>query len=105
MVRQAFIAQSAPSFGFFVLVYVTGIPFRTTYRLVAVTDDAVYVLDSTARSGGASPQAVAGVLPRATVFGPTSGTWTELTLLGSRHWVHRRFYDQLAQADAAASGA
>lgn len=99
-VRQAFVAQSAPSFAAFVVTYVTGLTvFGAKYRCVVVTADAVYVLAGSKASGGARPQALVGTLPRATRLGPASGRWTELELLGERHWVHRRFADQLAAAD------
>ncbi|MEU8758984.1 hypothetical protein [Streptomyces sp. NPDC048659] len=99
-IRQAFVCQSAPNFGYFVLTYLTGLTMlRNTYRCVAVTKDAVYVLDGTAFSGGARPRGLAATLPRATRLGPVSGRWGRLDLLGERHWVHRRFHGQIAAAD------
>jgi hypothetical protein len=73
--------------------------FRNKYRCVVVTDDAIYVLDSTKWSGGAKPQEMVGRMPRHARLGPVSGRWAEVDLLGERHWVHRRFHDQLAAAD------
>ncbi|WOP18509.1 hypothetical protein [Raineyella sp. LH-20] len=100
VIRQAFIAQSAPNFGYFIITYLTGLTmFRNKYRCVAVTDDALYVLESTKLSGGADPRSLVGTVPRSTRLGPTSGHWTEIDLLGERHWVHQRFYEQLAEAD------
>lgn len=99
-IRQAFICQAAPSFAYFLITYMTGLTlFRIKYRCVVVTQDAIYVLDSTKRSGGASPQALVGTLPRRTELGPVSGRWAEVQLLGERHWVHKRFHDQIAAAD------
>lgn len=99
-IRQAFIAQAAPSFGYFIVTYLTGIVARNAYRCVVVTDDAIYVLDSTKRSGGAAPRELVGRMPRHTRLGPVSGRWTQIDLLGERHWVHRRFRDQIAAADS-----
>ena len=98
-IRQAFIGQAAPSFFFFIVTYLTGIMFQNKYRCVVVTDDAIYVLDSTKWSGGAKPQEIVGRMPRHTRLGPVSRRWAEVDLLGERHWVHRRFHDQIAAAD------
>ena len=99
VVRQAFIGQAAPNFGFFIVTYLTGLMFRNKYRCVVVTDDAITVLDSSKRSGGARPQELVGRTPRHTRLGPVSGRWAEVDLLGERHWVHQRFHDQIAAAD------
>jgi hypothetical protein len=102
-VRQAFIYQSAPSFAFFIITYVTGLTmFWIKYRCVAVTKDAVYVLDSSKLSGGANPCRLLGVLPRRTRLGPVSGRWARLEILGERGWVHQRFHAQVAAADCEA---
>jgi hypothetical protein len=102
-IRQAFIAQAAPSFAYFTVTYLTGLTMgRIKYRCVAVTPEAIYVLESSKLSGGANPQSVVGAMPRSTRLGPASGRWAEVELLGERHWVHQRFFDQLAAADAEA---
>jgi|GEM_PF-741799 len=99
-IRQAFIAQSAPNFFFFIVTYFTGLTiFWNKYRCIAVTDAAIYVLDGTKLSGGAKPLRLLGTMPRHTKLGPTAGRWTEVQLLGERHWVHQRFRDQIAAAD------
>lgn len=101
-IRQAFICQSAPNLAFFLVTYLTGLTmFWIRYRCVVVTDEAIYVLDSSRASGGAHPRRLAGVLPRQTRLGPATGRWAPLDLLGQRHWVHRRFHDQVTEADAA----
>jgi hypothetical protein len=64
-----------------------------------VTDEAIYVLDSSKWSGGAKPHGLAGRMPRHERLGPVSGRWAEVDLLGERHWVHKRFHDQIAAAD------
>ncbi|MEV0666252.1 hypothetical protein ACIBI3_19770 [Actinomadura luteofluorescens] len=43
------------------------------YRCVAVTEDAIYVLESSKLSGGARPQSLIATLPRQTRLGPLSG--------------------------------
>jgi hypothetical protein len=101
-VRQAFIGQAAPNFWYFIVTYLTGLMLWNKYRCVAVTADAIYVLDSTKRSGGAKPQALVGQMPRKTRLGPVSGRWAEVDLLGERHWVHKRFHDQIRAADCEA---
>jgi hypothetical protein len=99
-IRQAFIYQTAPSFLFFTITYLTGLTiFWNKYRCVAVTQDAIHVLESSSLSGGAKPQRLLGTLPRHTRLGPVSGRWAQLNILGERCWVHQRFHDQIASAD------
>lgn len=98
-VRQAFIAQTAPSFAHFILTYLTGFMGQNKYRCVAVTPDAIFVLESSKWSGGAKPQRLLGHLPRGTRLGPVSGRWAPIELLGQRHWVHKRFFPQVRAAD------
>ena len=73
--------------------------FWVKYRWVTVTQDAIDVLESSKLSGGAQPQLLPGTLSRCTQLGPVSGRWGQLNLLGERHWVHKRFYPQIAEAD------
>lgn len=102
-VRHAFLCQTAPNFAFFLVNWATGLTlFWIKYRCVTVTQDAIYVLDSPRLSGGANPTSIMGTLPRHTRLGPLSGRWGELTLLGERYWVKKRFYDEIASADAEA---
>ncbi|WP_433662289.1 hypothetical protein ACQPW1_09105 [Nocardia sp. CA-128927] len=99
-IRQVFICQTAPNFAFFLIMYLTGLTiFWIEYRCVAVTQDAIYVLESSKSSGGAEPRHLLGIVPRQTRLGPVSGRWGRLTILGERHWVHKRFHDQIAAAD------
>jgi hypothetical protein len=99
-IQQAFIGQSAPNFGFFLITYVAGLTmFWIKYRCVVVTQDAIYVLESSRLSGGARPKSLLGTLPRHMRLGPVSGRWGQLNLLGERLWVHKRFHDNIAAAD------
>ncbi|MEV5510622.1 hypothetical protein [Streptomyces orinoci] len=82
------------------MTYVTGLTmFVNKYRCVAVTWQAIYVLESSKFSGGASPRRLVGTMPRQTRLGPVSGRWATLNILGERHWVHKRFHGQIAAAD------
>ena len=100
VVRQAFIAQTAPSFGWIILTYLTGYMGRNTYLCVVVADDAIHVLESAKTSGGARPRRLIGSMPRRTRLGPVSNRWGRLTLLGgTRCWVHARFFAQVDAAD------
>lgn len=100
-VRQAFICQTAPNFAFFLINWATGLTmFWITYRCVEVTPHAIYVLDSPKLSGGAKPTSIAGTLHRHTQLGPVSGRWGQMTVLGTRHWVKKRFQSQITAADA-----
>ncbi|MEV6702604.1 hypothetical protein AB0M68_36660 [Streptomyces sp. NPDC051453] len=99
-IRQVFICQAAPSFIFFLITYLTGLTmFWIKYRCVAVTKDAIYVLESSKLSGGAKPQSLAATLPRRTQLGPVSGRWGQMNLLGECHWIHKRFHHEVAAAD------
>ena len=99
-VEQVFIYQSAPSFLFFLITYLTGLTiFWNKYRCVAVTQDGIYVLESNRLSGGGKPQHLLGTLPRHTHLGPVSGRWAQVSILGERGWVHQRFHDQVTAAD------
>jgi hypothetical protein len=99
-IRQAFICQAAPSRLFFLITYLTGLTmFWIKYRCVAVTQDAIYVLESSKPSGGAKPTSLVGALPRQTRLGPVSGRWGQVNLLGERHWVHKRFHQDITAAD------
>ncbi|SLM02717.1 MULTISPECIES: hypothetical protein [unclassified Actinoplanes] len=99
-IRQVFIYQTAANFLIFVLIYLTGLAiFWAKYRCVAVTQDAIYVLESSKVSGGGKPQRLIGTLPRRTQLGPMSGRWSQMKLLGEQCWVHKRFHDQVAAAD------
>jgi hypothetical protein len=99
-IRQVFICQAAPGFAFFLITYLTGLTmFWIKYRCVAITPDAIYVLESSKLSGGAKPQSLVGTLPRHTQLGPVSGRWAQVNLLGERHWIHKRFHDVITAAD------
>ncbi|MET7673023.1 hypothetical protein [Micromonospora luteifusca] len=99
-VRYAFIYQSAPSFLFFIITYLTGLTvFWNKYRCVVITRDAIHVLESSNLSGGGRPRRLLATLPRSTQLGPVSGRWARLSMLGERCWVHQRFHDQIAAAD------
>ena len=64
---------------------------RIEYRLVSVTDDAIYVLDSTKTSGGGKPKALLGTMPRHAQLGPVSGRWAQVNWMAdARFGLHRR---------------
>ena len=60
---------------------------RIEYRLVSVTDDAIYVLDSTKTSGGGKPKALLGTMPRHAQLGPVSGRWASRIGWPSQIWI------------------
>ena len=102
-IRQAFICQTAPNFLFFIVNWATGLTmFWIKYRCVAVTKDAIYVMDSPKLSGGAKPTSIICILPRNTQLGPVSGQWGQINLLGERYWVKKRFQAEVIAADTEA---
>lgn len=75
-------------------------------RCVAVTDDAIYVMEGTRASGGAKPTRLLGVMSRSTRFEPAAGLyWRKVTLLGQRSWVHPPYVKQVLAADQEAPAA
>ena len=101
-IQQVLVCQSAPHYAYFLLTYLTGLTMLVnSYRCVAVTGNAIYVLESTKLSGGAVPRRLVARLPRSTRIGPVSGRWARIQLLSRPHWVHHRFFAQIALADAA----
>jgi hypothetical protein len=99
-IRQVFVCQAAASRLLFLITYLTGLTmFWIKYRCVAVTPDAIYVLESSKASGGANPRSLVGTMQRQTQLGPVSGRWGQVYLLGERHWVHKRFHQEVTAAD------
>ena len=100
-VQQAFICQTGSNFAVFIINWATGLTMPwIAYRCVAVTQDAIYILNSPSLWGGAKPTSILNTLPRHTQLGPVSGRWGQVTLLGQRHWVKRRFQAEVAAADS-----
>jgi hypothetical protein len=94
-IRQTFVCQTGPSPWMFLITYI--VFFFIKYRIVAVTEDAIYVLRSSKMT--MTPKELIATLPRQTQLGPVSGMWGKLDLLGERHWVHKRFHKDIAAAD------
>ena len=94
-IRQTFVCQTGPSPWMFLITYL--VFFFIKYRIVCVTEDAIYVLRSSKMT--MSPKELIATLPRRTQLGPVSGMWGKLDLLGERHWVHKRFHKDITAAD------
>ncbi|MGW4271804.1 hypothetical protein ACWEGQ_05450 [Streptomyces seoulensis] len=71
----------------------------TSRRIVLETDRNVVVLRY-GRFGGVKPTGVVARLPRSTVVGPFSGTWSRIELAGQRLWVNRKWYGDAASFEA-----
>jgi hypothetical protein len=83
----------APLTGFIVFRFINH------YRIFVVTPRRILVLDA----GGASMKKAKGVvteLPRSTRLGPGKGAWHVIGVGTEKLRVHRRFYKDLAAADA-----
>ena len=94
-IRHAFVCQTRPRPSYVTINFLTY--FLISYRIVCITDDAIYVLRSSKLR--LEPREVLAILPRRTQLGPVSGTWTEIQLMGQRHWVNMRFYRHIEDAD------
>ena len=79
-----------------------GFMFINRYRIVAVTPRRILVLDA-GRSGMKKAQGVVTELPRSTQLGPGKGAWHVIPVGTGKLRVHRRFYKDLAAADATAA--
>ena len=100
-IQAIFLAQSGPNPGFLFLTYL--MVFWTKYWVVAVTDKRIAVLRAP-KMTPSKPTALAESFPRDTPLPEPGGTlWTELQLGGTRYWVHRRFWNDLREAKAAAA--
>ena len=76
----------------------------TRYRIIVVTDQRILVLD-TGKMGVKRARGVVVELPRSTKLGPASGIWQKIQLGGEQVRVHRKFFKDIAAADAAISEA
>lgn len=68
--------------------------------IIAVTDRSVVVFRA-GRFRPSRPKELLARLPRQTRLGPAQGRlWGKLHVAGQRMWIHRRFFKQVAAADA-----
>jgi hypothetical protein len=77
--------------------------FGAKFWIVVATDRNLVVLKSSAMS--MKPTKLDRRLPRGTRFGPLSGLWGKSEVLGQKTYVHKRFHNDAAQADAMAGAA
>jgi hypothetical protein len=68
------------------------------YRIVAVTDQRILILDAGTWSTKKA-RAVLDVLPRATRLGPCTGVWHAIEVPSGKMFVHRRFFKDIEAAD------
>ena len=76
--------------------------FRSSYRIVVVTDRRIMVLN-TLRFNAAKAKDVRRILPRATTIGSPTGTWWRTESLGEKLYIHKRYHEDLTAADAVIS--
>src|SRR3712207_2409945 len=88
-IRHVFLAQAGPSPWLFALSWLFA--FWMKYRVVAVTDRNVVLLQSSPWKP-AAPKEVVARLPRSTKFGELKGVWAKIDLGGERYFVHKRFH-------------
>ena len=70
------------------------------YRIGVVTQQRILILDA-GKMGMRKARGVVAELPRSTQLGPASGIWHIIPANGEDLHVHRRFFKDLATADAA----
>ncbi len=68
------------------------------WRVVAVCDDAMYVLESTFLFKW-RPKRLLRTLPRTTYFGMMGGPWTKIRLGPETAWVNWRFFKDVRAAN------
>jgi hypothetical protein len=69
------------------------------YRIVAVTDQRILVLDA-GKWSQRTARAVVNELPRASRLGPTSGLWTKIETPAGKIYVRRYFFKDVNAADS-----
>lgn len=97
-IEQVFAAQTSSAWLAMISVWL--VLWKTTYRVIVVTNKRILVC----RSGKFTTTAVKEVLhelPRSTQIGPPSGLWYKTEALGERLYIHRRFHKDINEADAA----
>ncbi len=82
------------------LVIATGVLFFAinNYRIVAVTNDRILVLDA-GKLGMTKARGVVSEVPRFTRIGPGRGVWHQVQLGEDKLRVHRRFFKDIEVAD------
>jgi hypothetical protein len=68
------------------------------FRVVAVTDQRILVLDA-GRWTTSKARGVVDILPRGISLGPATGIWHSFEPPSGKIWIHRRFYKDVAAAD------
>jgi hypothetical protein len=68
------------------------------YRILAVTDQRILVLDAGVWNMKKA-RSVVDILPRATRLGPATGVWHSIQPPSGKLWIHRRFYKDVTAAD------
>ena len=74
------------------------------YRIIAVTPSRILVLDA-GKTGMKNALGVVMQLPRSTRLGPGTGLWHQIPAGDETLRVHRRFFKDLDDADAALAAA
>jgi len=74
------------------------------YRILAVTPSRILVLDA-GKTGMKNAHGVVMQLPRSTRLGPGTGLWHQIPAGDETLRVHRRFFKDIADADAAPTAA
>jgi len=96
-IQEVFGAQTASPW-MFPLIGALIMLFINEYRIVAVTDQRILVLDS-GRFNMKKARGVVESLPRGTVLGPGKGIWHAIETPSDTLRVHRRFFKDLEAAD------
>jgi hypothetical protein len=102
--QSTFPAQSGPSPWLMVLMGVIPYMLIAKYVVIAVTDRRIAVFKASALTA-TKPKELLASYPRDTKLSRTGGAWGKIHLGGTRYWVHRRFKNDTAAADAAGGAA
>ena len=100
-IQAVFCAQTVSAY--FALISAWIIILSDAYRVVVVTDRRIMVCRS-GRFRMSPVKAIEAELPRSVRIGDPSGLWWPCTTLGRKIYVHRRFHNDVRQADAALMG-
>jgi hypothetical protein len=99
-IQEVVAAQAANPYWAFLSYWI--LLFKSSYRVVVVTDRRIVVCQA-GRMSVTQIKGVVGEFPRSTQIGPASGIWYKCLTLGEPIYIHKRFRQDVTNADAAAA--
>jgi hypothetical protein len=99
-IHAVFIAQTGPSPYLVGALGFLGMLLLKPKHFIVVSTDRTHIILSASPWKPTVATSVIGEVPRSRPVGPLSGMWTTSSFLGEKTHIHRRFRDDVADADA-----